>query len=171
MQASSKCNRLLPLIAIACLLVFMDQVSKAIVRTAMAPGSSIPLLDGALQITFVQNFRGFSWWVPTLPAWAKPVYQALLIFIVLAAFPVRTFYSHTRRQSIWADVAVVDLAASAGGHLMDGFFVPYATDFIQVFHSPSANLADIYSYVGIGALTVEMILMSALRKSKRSMEN
>lgn len=166
MQTSSKCNRLLLLIGIACLLVVMDQASKAIVRTAMIPGSSVPLIDGILRITFVQNFRGFSWWVPTLPAWTKPVFQALLIFIVVAAFPVHAFYSRTRRQSIWTDVAAVGLAASAGGHLVDGFFVPYATDFIQVFHSPSANFADLYSYVGIGALTLEMISTSKLRKPK-----
>jgi lipoprotein signal peptidase len=161
-----KRNRLLQLIAIVCLLVVVDQVTKGIVRKALAPGGSIPLIDDVLRITFFQNFKGFSWWVPTLPSWANSVFRVVLIFMVLVAFPVYIFYTHTRRQSIWADIAVVGIAASGWGHLMDDLFVPYTTDFIQVFHSPSANLADVYSYVGIGALAVETILVFRIRKPK-----
>ena len=159
-----KRNRLLQLIAIVCLLVIVDQVTKAIVREALAPGDSIPLIGDVLGITFFQNFKGFSWWVPALPPWVEAVLRAALIFMVLLAFPVYIFYTHTRRQSIWADAAVVGIAASGLGHLMDDLFSPYTTDFIQVFHSPSANLADVYSYVGIGALAVETILAFRIKK-------
>jgi hypothetical protein len=44
--------------------------------------------------------------------------------------------------------------------------MPFTTDFIQVFHSPGANLADIYSYVGISALVVEMIWAFRGRRPK-----
>jgi signal peptidase II len=159
-------NRLFQLIALVCLLVIVDQVTKTIVRKALTPGDSIPLIGDVLRITFVQNSRGFSWWVPALPSWVKSAFRVVLICIVLLAFPVHTFYTQTRRQSIWADIAVVGITASAWGHLMDDLFVPYTTDFIQVFHSPSANLADAYSYVGIGALAVEMILVVRVRKRK-----
>jgi lipoprotein signal peptidase len=160
-----KRNRLLQLIALVCLLVIVDQVTKASVRKALTPGGSISLISDALHITFVQNYKGFSWWVPTLPIWVKTVFRVVLICIALLAFPVYSFYTQTRRRSIWADIAVVGITTSAWGHLMDDLFVPYTTDFIQVFHSPSANLADVYSYVGIGALAVEIV--SAFRVRKR----
>lgn len=152
-------DRVLWLIGIACLLVAVDQLSKAAVRGALAPGESIPLIDDVLRITFFQNFKGFSWWVPALPLWTKSVLRVLLLFILLAAFPVYLFYTQTRRQSIWVDMAVVGLSASACGHLLDDVLVGYTTDFIQVFHLPSANLADIYSYFGLGALLVETVLV------------
>ena len=158
--------RLFQLIAIVCLLVIVDQVTKAIVRKALTPGGSVPLIGDVLRITFFQNFKGFSWWVPALPSWVKSVFRVALIFMVVLAFPVYIFYTHTRRQSVWADIAVVGIAASGCGHLMDDLFAPYTTDFIQVFHSPSANLADVYSYVGIGALAVEMLLVFRIRKPK-----
>jgi hypothetical protein len=50
--------------------------------------------------------------------------------------------------------------------LMDPLFAPYTTDFIQVFHSPSAKLADVYAYIGIGALAVEMSLLLRLKRPR-----
>ncbi len=159
MQPIPTRNRVLWLIAMVCLLVAVDQLSKAAVRGALAPGESIPLVDDLLRVTLLQKFKGFSWWAPAMPWWAEWVLRVLLLFILLAAFPVYIFYTQTRRQSIWADTAVVGLPASACGHLLDDVLVGYATDFIQVSHLPSANLADIYSYVGVGALVVESALM------------
>jgi lipoprotein signal peptidase len=159
-------SRLVKLIAAVCLLVIADQVSKTIVREALAPGSSIPLIDGVLQIAFTQNERGFSWWVPALPIWAEWVFRTLLVVLALTAFPVHLFYTQTRRRSIWADLAVVGITASSCGHLLDDLLAPYTADFIQVFHSPSANLADVYAYAGIGALVVEMSLLLRLRRAR-----
>lgn len=166
MQPRRKRHKPYRLVALAFLLVTTDQVVKAIVRTTLTPGESVPLLDDVLRVTFVPNFRGFSWWVPPFPTWANLVFQILLILVVLAAFPVYLFHTHTRRQSIWADIAVVGISASGLGHLMDGVFVPYTTDFIQVFNSPCANLADVCSYVGIGALVVETLSVFRIRKPK-----
>ncbi len=160
-------NQIVQLIALVCLLVIVDQVTKAIIRKALTAGDRRPLIDGVLYICFVQNSKGFSWWVPTLPPWAGWVFRAVLTLIVLAAFPVFVFHTRTRRPSIWATIAVVGIAASGCGHLTDDLFVPYTTDFIQVFHSPSANLADLYSYAGIGALAVEMLLAFRAQKPQR----
>jgi lipoprotein signal peptidase len=159
-------NRLLQLMTIVCLLVIADQVSKAMVREVLAPGDSVPFIDRVLQITFVQNYRGFSWWVPTPPLWVEWAFRVVLIAIVLVAFPVHTVYTQTRRPSIWADLAVVGITASSCGHLLDDLFAAYTIDFIQVFHSPSANLADVYSYIGIGGLAVETVLMLRIRQPK-----
>jgi lipoprotein signal peptidase len=100
------------LFALVCLLVIADQISKAVVRAILPPGSSIPLIDDVLRITFVPNFAGFSWWVPPLPAWVRVAFQVVLCFIVLAAFPVYIFYTHTRHHSIWADIGFVGVVAS-----------------------------------------------------------
>lgn len=166
MPPKPKRNSLPRLIALICLLVIIDQVSKAVVRKTLPLGGSISFIDEVLRITFSRNYSGFSWWVPPLPDWAKLVLQMLLAFIVLAAVPVYLFYTQTRRESIWVDIAFVGISAAGLGHLLDGFFVPYTTDFIQIFHSPGANFADLYSYLGLVALTVEMILSYRIKKTK-----
>jgi lipoprotein signal peptidase len=144
------------LIALALLLVIVDQASKAVVRTTMEPGESISILGGVLRIHFEPVFSGVSWFVPDLPVWALAALRLAWLFVALLAFPVYLFYTQTRRRSVWTDVAAVGLCAGCLGHLLDDLFAPYTTDFIQFFNGPSANFADVYAYAGLAALAVEL---------------
>jgi signal peptidase II len=146
------------------ILIFLDWISKIIMRANLTPGSSISLLGNALKITYIQNYRGVSWWVPELPAWSNFILQGLFLFVVLAAYPVYLFYVNQRRHTVWVDIALVGIVASCMGHLLDNIFVPYTIDFIQIYNSPSANFADLYSYVGIIALVIEMVQQYRNRK-------
>ncbi len=166
MQLNQKAVLPIHLLATICLLIFADQASKAIVRMNLPPGGSISLINEALRITYTQNFRGFSWWVPALPAWTKVTFQFVLFLMVMVAVPIYIFYNHTCRHSIWADIGFVGVVASGSSHLVDDFLMPFATDFIQVFGSPCANFADIYSYIGIGAVAVETIWVFKTRKPR-----
>ena len=145
------------LIALALLLVVVDQASKAIVRTTMSPGESVPILGDVLRIHFEPVFSGVSWFVPDLPVWARAALRLAWLFVALLAFPVYLFYTQTRRRSVWTDVAAVGLCAGCLGHLLDDLFAPYTTDFIRFFNGPSANFADVYAYAGLAALAVELI--------------
>jgi signal peptidase II len=155
------------LLGIICPLVIMDAITKAVVRGSLIPGESIPVIGDILRITFVQNYTGFSWWVPALPLWAKIVFHVLMVSLALVAFPFYLFYTQTRRQNLWTDLAFVTIVAAILGHLFGDLLQPYTTDFIQIFHLPSANLSDIYAYAGIVALLVEMYLVYRLRKPHR----
>jgi len=148
-------QRLRSLSIVICILVILDAFTKALVRTYLHPSESIPILGNVLRITFIQNYSGFSWWVPRLSSWMGVLYQAILIFIVITAFPVYLFYTQTRRRNLWTDAAFVGIVSASLGHLLGDISQPYTTDFIQIFHSPCANFADIYSYMGIGALIIE----------------
>jgi signal peptidase II len=143
---------------LTCLLVGLDQISKLAVRSTLTPGSSIPLLDDVLRVTFVRNYQGFSWFVPTLPEWVKPPFLLLRLLIFLVAFPVYEFHKRSGRATGWAWVALVGISAGILGNVLDDLFLPYTTDFLQVFHSPSANLADLWSWVGVLALLGEITL-------------
>jgi len=143
---------------LTCLLVALDQVSKLVVRSTLTPGSTLPILGDILSVTFIANYRGFSWFVPVLPQWVKPPFLLLRVFILVMAFPVYAFYKRSGRAAGWASVALIGISAGALGNLLDDLFLPYTTDFVQVFHSPSANLADLCSFVGVLALLVEVAL-------------
>jgi lipoprotein signal peptidase len=81
---------------------------------------------------------------------------AFRLIILVMAFPVYDFYYRSEQSSIWSWIALITVSAGVAGNLLDDVFVPYTTDFIQVFHSPSANFADLFIYVCIGALAVEL---------------
>jgi lipoprotein signal peptidase len=84
--------------------------------------------------------------------------------VVLAAYPVYLFYINKRRHTIWVDIAFVGIVASCTGHLLNDLFLSYTVDFIQVYHSPSANFADIYSYVGMIGLVIETVQVYRTRR-------
>ena len=143
-----------PLFATISMLVIMDSVTKILVRTTLLPGQSVNLIGEIVKITFVQNYSGFSWWVPTLPVWAKGLHQAILIILAVMAYPVYIFYKQTRQDNVWAKLAFVFIVSASLSHILGDIGQAYTTDFIQVLNSPSANLADIYSYTGIGSLII-----------------
>jgi lipoprotein signal peptidase len=141
-----------------CLLTLFDQASKAVIRTTILSGSRLPFIDNIIFITFIQNFRGFSWFVPILSDWFRTLFFVLRLIILAMAFPVYDFYFQSKQSSRWAWIALIAISAGITGNLLDDIFMPYTTDFIQIFHSPSANLADLFAYTGIGALAIEAII-------------
>jgi len=143
---------------LTCLLVALDQVTKLVVRSRLTPGSTLPILGDILSVTFIPNYRGFSWFVPVLPEWVVPPFLLLRLFVLVMAFPVYEFYKRSGRASGWACVALICISAGAMGNILDDLFLPYTTDFIQVFQSPSANFADLWSFVGVLALLFEVTL-------------
>lgn len=143
-------------VAWVCLLILVDQASKALIRSTLLPGSRLPFIDNFLFITFIPNDRGFSWFVPELPEWVRLLFFALRLIILVMAFPVYDFYSRSEQTSLWAWIGLIAVSAGVAGNLLDDVFAPYTTDFIQVFQSPSANFADLFSYVGIVALIIEL---------------
>ena len=146
----------LTLVSLVVLFVLLDQLSKVIVRTTLVPGESISIIDGFFRITFIQNFKGFSWWIPAPPSWIRTAFFVLRIVVLLLTFPVYAFYTHVHRRSAWTNIACVGIAAGTLGNLLDDLFVPYTTDFIQFFNWPAPNLADIYAYTAVVALVVEL---------------
>lgn len=153
------------LLLISLFLVFIDQVSKASIRSNLEPGESVSIIDNFLRITFTPNYKGFSWWVPEMPFVVHFIYDILIILIVLLAFPVFIFFSSTRHRSIWASIAVVGIFSGCYGNFLDKFFTPYTTDFIHLFNiRPKPNLADIYGTIGLIGLAVEMIIYYRVKR-------
>jgi signal peptidase II len=141
-----------------CLLTLIDQASKAFIRITLLPGSRLPFIDHVLFVTFIQNFHGFSWFVPNPPEWFRILFLGLRLIILAMAFPVYDFYFQSRQSGRWAWIALIAISAGVMGNLLDDIFMAYTTDFIQIFQSPSANLADLFSYTGIVALGVGFIV-------------
>jgi lipoprotein signal peptidase len=145
-------------------LISLDWISKTFVRATLSPQMSYPIWGDFLKINYVQNYRGVSWWVPSLPNWSRFILSALFVVVIFAAYPIYLFYVNQHRHTVWVDIAFVGILASCSGHLLDDVLLAYTVDFIQVFGSPSANLADIFSYTGIFALVLETILVHRGRK-------
>lgn len=143
------------LAAWAAALALLDQGTKAAVRAALAPGARVPLLGDWIGVVHAPNVRGVSVWVPELPAWGYLFLTLALCVILLGALPLHRFHALRTGGSPWATVAAVLLTAAPAGHLADGLFVPYTTDWIQVVGPWAFNVADLCAWAGLAALAVE----------------
>jgi signal peptidase II len=148
------------------LLVAADYGSKTFVRANLDPGESLPLVDNLFKVTYLPNYSGFSWFVPPLPVWVQVGFQLCLLFLALAAFPLYLFYTSNRRHSLWTDLAFIFLVASFLGHSINDYLLGFTVDFLRVLNSPTANLADLYAYIGLGALLVEVVQVYSQRKPR-----
>lgn len=122
-----------------------DQVTKAVVRSAMEIGDSRPIIDGILWLTHVNNtgaafgmFRGQQW--------------ALIAIAVLVLSVIGYVGLHLRPKSPLARTALALIAAGASGNLIDRVFFGGVTDFLDLGWWPVFNVADMALDIGVALL-------------------
>jgi signal peptidase II len=127
--------------------LFLDQVSKYLVRTYLAPPSGpIDLIGPYLRLNLVHNPGAAFGMLPGNRVIFMTVSVAFLVGV--AVYWVRVH--PTRRLLVWA-LALV--AAGAGGNLIDRAVFGLVTDFVQVpFGFPVFNVADTAIVVGVSML-------------------
>lgn len=148
-----------PMIIIAVISVFLDQLTKAIVRKIVAPVGVIEVIRGFFELSYAENtgaaFGMFD---------GK---NTIFIFVGFIAIALIFFYYKQFSESTWMKIALGFLLGGALGNLIDRITFHYVTDFIRVrwwlIHLrwwPSFNIAD--ASVCIGAI---MLIIGVIRNS------
>jgi signal peptidase II len=133
--------------AIGLAIVVVDQVSKAAVRARLSPpGTSVPVLGDALQLTYVQNLGASFGMMPGY----RPLFVAVSVGVLVA---IAAFVIRRRPERRWVVVALGLVAGGALGNLIDRMVFGWVTDFIRIpFDFPVFNVADSCVVVGVGML-------------------
>jgi signal peptidase II len=130
-------------------ILFVDQITKAIVRAWMPERVTYGLIPHVIRLTSVRNSGAAFGLFPG----RQPVFVAtsLLVLFVIAAYWRR---AHPRQWPVVIALAMV--AAGALGNLIDRAVVGLVTDFLEfTFVSfPVFNVADIGIVCGVGLLMV-----------------
>lgn len=144
-------RRVWPLLAITAGVVAADQASKALVREQMAVSESVPVIDGILWLTHVENtgaafgmLRGQQW----LLIATAVVMLAVVAYVVLRVRPVDS----------WVRLALALVAGGAIGNLIDRVVAGAVTDFFDLGWFPVFNIADIALDVGVAILVVLLLV-------------
>ena len=140
----------------AAISLFLDQLTKAIVRKVVDPRDPIQVIRGYVQITYAENtgaafgmFRGQN-----------------TIFIVISIIAVGFILAYYRRfkANTWMRISLGLLLGGALGNLTDRILFQHVTDFISVrwwlLHWrwwPSFNVADASVCVGAVMLILGML--------------
>jgi len=127
--------------------VLLDQATKYLVRTLMAPpGTSIPLLGHWLRLTYVRNAGAAFGMLPGHGVIFMSV--SALVLLGVGIYLVRIRPTHPVLV-----VALGLVTAGAAGNLIDRATSGLVTDFIQIpFDFPVFNVADSSIFIGVGLL-------------------
>jgi len=144
-------------VAVAAVVLAVDQVSKALVRENIERGEARPLLPG-VDLVNVRN-----------PGIAFGLFSGGGVLLVLLAVVamlvlVSVFISHADTPLAWLPAGL--LLGGALGNLVDRVRDGAVTDFIDVPRWPSFNLAD--SAITIGVLALIYVLEGPPRRRREA---
>jgi signal peptidase II len=129
------------MLAVAALVVVMDQVAKAAIQGSLEPGESNDLILG-FQLTRVTN-SGVAFGLFSEGGDAVVIgFTAAALALIVAWFIV-----DTTRPGLWLGVGL--LTGGALGNLADRIFDGAVTDFLDPPIWPSFNVADIAITLGV----------------------
>jgi len=138
---------------VAAVVLALDQLTKAIVRSSMTLGESRHVFAGILDITYVHNkgvaFGALAGGGAILAALAGVALGAIVVYFVM----------RSRTPYLWLPVGM--LLGGALGNLLDRARDGAVTDFIDLPLWPTFNLADVAIVVG-----VILLLFDVERSSK-----
>ena len=139
--------------------VAADQASKALARGAVARGDRDPIFPGVALVN-VRN-RGVAFGL------FEDGGSVLIVFTVIALAALCGFFlAHATRQGAWVPTGL--LLGGALGNLIDRTYDEGVTDFIELPHWPSFNVADISITCGVVVLVIVLEVGNARTAAARS---
>jgi signal peptidase II len=146
-------------VAIATVVVVLDQITKVLVDRFMSLHESRIIVDGFLRLTYVRN-RGAAFGILSD---ADLPYQSLLFAVVsLAALGAIAAYAwRLPARSRLPQTALALIMGGALGNLMDRARLGHVIDFVDAYwgthHWPAFNVADSAISVGVVLLVLDIL--------------
>jgi len=155
-------------VTVAVLVVVLDQVVKAVVRSRLTLHESVTVIPGLFDLTRVHNTGaayGF------LDGVDFPFKTALLTCVALAALIGLAVYSASldRGQAL-TRAGLTLVIGGAAGNLIDRLYAGYVLDFLDFYrgnwHFWAFNVADSAITIGVALMILELLGLGRTRVSR-----
>lgn len=120
-------------IAIFVCTVFLDQITKYLVRTRMTVGQSVAVIENIFHITYAQN-TGVAFGL------LKGL-NTIFIVVLIAAFVLAAYYFVNSKNKVIRNLVTL-ISAGIIGNLIDRLILGHVVDFIDFRIWPVFNIAD-----------------------------
>ena len=155
-------------LAVAAVIVVLDQATKRLVAGHLALGDSVELLP-VLNLVRAHNSGAAFSFLAGESGWQRWLFVA--IAVAASAFIVHLLRRHGRGQPLFS-FALAAILGGAIGNVLDRLVLGHVIDFVDVHwagsHFPSFNLAD--SAITVGAVCLVLDELLRWRRSRRSAE-
>jgi len=136
---------------VACLVAFLDQLTKYWIRDNYIVGDVRPVVDGFFNLTFVRN-DGAAFGILR----GNNLFFIVLSLVAVAAILMLGKLYRRSRPAVKAGVGLI--LGGAVGNLIDRFLHGHVIDFLDFhagrYHWPAFNLADSSICVGVALLVL-----------------
>ena len=157
-------------LAVAAVVVALDQIVKVVVLDRLAVGVPVPIIDGCLSLTLVMNpglAFGLLGGLPTAWRWLVALLSVIAL-LILARVAVRVLAEGGRVDT----VAIGLVFGGAVGNLIDRARFGAVVDFVDVyfrgFHWWAFNVADSAITVGVALLALRLIVRPSPEATSRA---
>ena len=156
----TKLVKLLPYSWVSLIVIFIDQVSKYVVRISIEPGQIIKLSPKLIWLTLVQNSgAAFSF------SFGNPLLNRILFITISIIAIVFIIYLSNKSKNKLEIFSFALILGGAIGNLIDRIFMGSVTDFIWcdfldviMIRWPVFNLADSSIVIAIGLMIISTFL-------------
>ena len=146
-------------LAIALVIVALDQAAKALVRRHVALNDSVAIIPGFFDLTRVHNSGtafGF------MNGADFPFKTAVLAGVAVAALAGLAFYAVSLPYEQWlARTGLALILGGAAGNLIDRISSGYVVDFVEVYwsgwHFWAFNVADAAITIGVALMVLDLL--------------
>ncbi len=147
----------------ALVVILLDQLTKALVRTFIDTGDIWPSSGWPVRLNHVTNSGA-----------AFGILQDQTVFLIVTALiglvAIYLYYRFPPFEHPVASLAVGMMLGGAAGNLVDRVRLGEVTDFISFPHYPSFNVADSSITIGIAVLIIGAAFLSERPKPKQDAE-
>jgi signal peptidase II len=139
-----------------------DQLTKAIVRSVLAPYESMPVIPGLVDLTHVLNTGVAFGLLNELDLPFKNVVTTILAALALAG--IAYYARHVRMEERLARLGLSLILGGAVGNLLDRLMAGRVIDFVDVYwqgwHFWAFNVADASITIGAVLVFVELLVFN-----------
>jgi signal peptidase II len=161
-------SRIARVVAIAAVVVVLDQITKLMVLNRLTPGVPVVLVEGLLALTLVMNpglAFGLLAGIPASWRWVVGL-LSLVALVVLLRVALRILPSGG-----WREQSAIGLIfGGAVGNLIDRTRFGAVVDFVDVYvrdwHWPAFNVAD--SAITVGVVVLALVVLVERSPSARA---
>lgn len=135
-------------------LIALDQISKYITIQYLKPLKTVPLLEGILSLSYVEN-RGAAFGILQNQRW----FLIILPILIIAAIII--YLMTHRKESLLIRICLAVILGGAIGNLIDRIFLGYVVDMFQVtfIEFPVFNVADMGVVCGTILLAFQLLFL------------
>ena len=142
--------------------IWLDQLTKWLAVTLLQGNPSVPIIPGALQLTYLEN-RGAAFGMLANNRWVFLIISTVGILAVLGYLLIK------RPTSKMLCLALSFIVGGGIGNMIDRVLLGYVVDFIDfcLINFAIFNIADSFVCVGAGFLALWVILDSIHEEKAR----